>query len=261
MAVTAGTASRVRRGYGRSVLIGAAFSIAWSPCVGPILGVVLTLAAATGTVWHGALLLAAYSAGLGVWFIAFGASIGWLGPRLRAAQPQMHLVMIGAGVLFIVVGSLMFLGEFTKLNQYARSFGFLFEQTASTETRLSGNVGGAVGPAIAFFGGMVSFLSPCVLPLVPVYLANLAGEAVFGTGDPRADRRRVLSHAAAFVAGFAVVFIVLGASAGLVGTLLQDHLAGLTRVSGLVMVLFGMQMSGLIHVGVLERTYQLPAGP
>ena len=221
-----------RSGYPRSFTIGAAFSIAWSPCIGPILGVVLTLAATSGTAAQGALLLVFYALGLGVWFLAFGAAFGWLTPKLRQIQPYMPGMLVASGALFIVVGALMLLGEFGRLNSYFQSFGFLFDQTSSAEQSLSTNTSGALGPGIAFFGGIVSFLSPCVLPLVPVYLANLAGEAMQGTGDGGADRRRVFLHSVVFVVGFTLVFAIIGASAGFAGTLVQDQLDTLTRVGG-----------------------------
>ena len=252
-------AGMFRSGYPRSFAVGSAFSVAWSPCIGPILGVVLTLAATSGTAAQGALLLTFYALGLGVWFLAFGAFFGWLTPRMRSIQPYMPKLMMASGALFIVVGTLMLLGEFAKLNNYFQSFGFLFNQTSSTEESLSGGLDGAAGPAIAFFGGVVSFLSPCVLPLVPVYLANLAGEALTGTGDVRADRRRVMMHAVAFVIGFTLVFAALGASVGLIGNVFQEHLDTATRVGGVVLIVFGLQMSGLVHIPYLDRTYQVPA--
>jgi cytochrome c biogenesis protein CcdA len=244
------------QGYPRSLLIGAAFAAAWSPCIGPILGVVLTLAAASGTAAQGALLLACYSLGLGAWFLALGLFFGWLSPRLRRLQPHMQLLMIAGGALFIVVGALMFLGEFQRLNNYFAGFGFFFNSTASAETQLSGGVHGLFGPAVAFFGGVVSFLSPCVLPLVPAYLVNIAGETVLGGEQTsRAERRRIFRHALAFVAGFALVFTVLGASVGFVGSLLTGQGDLLTRIGGVVMIVLGMQMSGLIHLPYLDRTY------
>jgi cytochrome c biogenesis protein CcdA len=166
--------------------------------------------------------------------------------------------MIVSGALFIGVGTLMVLGEFGSLNNYFQNFGFLFSSTEGAEQDLSTGIDGAAGPAIAFFGGLVSFLSPCVLPLVPAYLANLAGEAVFGTGDAQADRRRVFGHSVAFVIGFTVVFALVGASVGFAGTLVQDSLDTLTQIGGVVLIAFGLQMSGLIHIPYLDRTYQLP---
>ncbi len=254
-------AAREGTGYRRSALIGSAFAVAWSPCIGPILGVVLTLAAASGTAAQGALLLAFYSLGLGVWFLAFGLLFGWIAPRIRALYPYLGRIMILSGVLFVAVGALMALGEFYRLNIYFQNFGFLFGTTESAERNLSGGVDGFTGPVIAFFGGMVSFLSPCVLPLVPAYLANLAGEALFGTGHPRTDRRRVLGHSAAFVLGFSAVFTVVGASLGFVGTLVQDSLDTLTRIGGVVLIALGLQMTGLVRIPYLDRTYQIPVEP
>jgi cytochrome c biogenesis protein CcdA len=253
-----GTRGLVAQGYPRSFLIGSAFSIAWSPCIGPILGVVLTLAATSGTAGQGALLLLAYALGLGVWFIAFGAFFGWIAPRLQVLKPHLQTLMVVSGGLFILVGALMVLGEFQRLNNYFVSFGFFFSETAGAEQDLTGGLDGALGPGVAFFGGLVSFLSPCVLPLVPAYLVNIAGEAVLsGAQATTADRRRVLRHSIAFVVGFALVFTVLGASVGFVGSLLTNHIETMTQIGGAVMMLFGMQISGLIHLPYLDRTYQI----
>ncbi len=261
MAATAGSVSSpwYRSGYPRSFTIGAAFSVAWSPCIGPILGVVLTLAATSGTAAQGALLLIFYSLGLGVWFLAFGAAFGWFAPRVRKLQPYMPGMMAVSGALFIVVGTLMLLGEFGRLNTYFQSFGFLFDQTASAEENLSTGTDGLAGPAIAFLGGIVSFLSPCVLPLVPVYLANLAGEALQLTNTSLAARRQVFMHSVVFVVGFTLLFAFVGASAGFLGGQVQQHLDTATRVGGVVLIVFGLQMSGLVNIPYLDRTYQIPA--
>jgi cytochrome c-type biogenesis protein len=98
-----------------------------------------------------------------------------------------------------------------------------------------------------------------VLPLIPVYLANLAGEAMNGSGDAQADRRRIFMHSVAFVIGFTLVFAILGASVGLVGNLLQQHLDTVTRVGGAVLIVMGLQTAGLVHIPFLDRTYQVPA--
>ena len=247
----------VRNGYPRSFATGAAFSVAWSPCIGPILGVVLTLAATSGTAGQGALLLTFYSLGLGVWFVGFAAFFGWISPRLRRLQPHMGKLMIGSSAIFIGIGTLMLLGEFARLNQYFQNFGFFFDQTSSVEEDLSGSVSGGLGPIVAFFGGMVSFLSPCVLPLVPAYLVNIAGEAVVGAEQTAATRRRVIAHSFAFVIGFTLVFAFIGASVGFIGNSVQQQLDTMTRIGGVVLIVFGMQMSGLIHIPFMERTYQI----
>ncbi len=151
----------------------------------------------------------------------------------------------------------MLLGEFSRLNQYFQNFGFFFDQTSGVEEDLSGNVGGGLGPLVAFFGGMVSFLSPCVLPLVPAYLVNIAGEAVVGRHQTAATRRRVITHSLAFVVGFTIVFAFLGASVGFIGNSVQQQLDTLTRIGGVILIVFGMQMSGLINIPFLDRTYQV----
>ncbi len=243
--------------YPRSAMLGAAFAVAWSPCIGPILGVALTMAAASGSWAQGGLLLASYSLGLGLWFLAFGAAFGWFHPRIRRLQPHMNKLMVITGAMFILVGALMFLGEFTRLNNYFLSFGFLFDRTVELESELATGVDGWLGPAIAFFGGIVSFLSPCVLPLVPAYLVNLAGETVLSGPETQRARLRIMGHAAVFVVGFAVVFTIAGASAGFAGTLITQHLDTVGRVAGAILIIFGMQIAGLIHIPYMERTYQV----
>lgn len=245
-------------GYPRSFAIGSAFSVAWSPCIGPILGVVLTLAAASGTAYQGAVLLTFYALGLGVWFLLFAAFFSWIQPRMRVLNPHLPKLLIFSGAVFIVLGGLMILGEFSELNRYFQDFGFFFDSTADVEADLSTGVDGVLGPVIAFFGGVVSFLSPCVLPLVPAYLVNIAGESVLGGGESTtAGRRRVIIHALAFIIGFTIVFAAIGASVGLVGSTVQDQLDTLTRIGGVILVVFGMQMAGLIHLPYLDRTYQV----
>jgi cytochrome c-type biogenesis protein len=107
--------------------------------------------------------------------------------------------------------------------------------------------------AIAFGAGMLSFLSPCVLPLVPAYLINLAGEsATLGT-----DRRRTIAHAAVFVAGFSAVFTLLWIGIALLGSLGGDLVVWLQRVAGLLLVVLGMHLIGLITIPLLERATDL----
>jgi cytochrome c-type biogenesis protein len=107
--------------------------------------------------------------------------------------------------------------------------------------------------AIAFGAGILSFVSPCVLPLVPAYLVNLAGEtAISGT-----DRRRTITHAAVFVAGFSAVFTLLWIGIALLGTLGADFVVWLQRIAGLVLVVLGMHMLGLITIPFLEQAANL----
>jgi len=89
---------------------------------------------------------------------------------------------------------------------------------------------------VAFVAGILSFLSPCVLPLVPVYLANLAGISVL-TSDPP-GRRYIMLHTISFIAGFSLVFTALGASFGLLGAMVPFGL--LNKIAGVLLILFGI---------------------
>jgi cytochrome c-type biogenesis protein len=97
---------------------------------------------------------------------------------------------------------------------------------------------------IAFLAGLVSFVSPCVLPLVPAYLSFLTGSSVEELrGSLSADARgRVVAHALAFIAGFTIVFVALGASASAVGTALRENQVLIARVGGILVIIFGFQM-------------------
>lgn len=99
---------------------------------------------------------------------------------------------------------------------------------------------GVAGPMVAFSAGVLSFLSPCVLPLVPIYITNLAGASFDAEGRSTATRGETFPHAVAFMVGLSVVFIALGASVGLVGFVLVDNLQTLETGAGLLMILLGV---------------------
>lgn len=98
---------------------------------------------------------------------------------------------------------------------------------------------------LAFAAGLASFLSPCVLPLLPVYLSYLSGVAVERL---EGERWQVLRVALAFVAGFSVVFVLLGVGAGGIGSLLLHQRRLLTTIAGAFLVLSGVAVMGLVHV-------------
>lgn len=107
--------------------------------------------------------------------------------------------------------------------------------------------------AIAFGAGILSFLSPCVLPLVPAFLVDMAGEAALaGT-----QRARTLVHALAFVLGFSTVFTLLWIAVALVGSFAGEMVSWLQKVGGLLLVVLGMQMLGLIRLPFLARELDL----
>ncbi len=102
-----------------------------------------------------------------------------------------------------------------------------------------------ISVAVAFAAGVVSFLSPCVLPLLPVYLSFVSGVGVDGLAT---SRRRLLGVALLFVAGFTAVFVVLGAGAGGAGALLGDYRRELEIAAGLFVALSGLAVAGLIRL-------------
>ncbi len=115
-----------------------------------------------------------------------------------------------------------------------------------------------VGIPIAFLAGIVSFASPCCLPLVPGYVSYMVST---NPGGPAASRRAGLFHSLAFVAGFTVVFIAIWASVGLVGYLFRDYLGLLRQLGGAVLIFMGLHVAGLISVSALHREAKLPIGP
>jgi cytochrome c-type biogenesis protein len=115
-------------------------------------------------------------------------------------------------------------------------------------------VGAGIGLLVAFLGGIVSFASPCCLPLVPAYLGYMVG----ATGA--ADRRRSLFHGLAFVSGFTLVFVAFWASIGAIGYALADNVKVLRQLGGAVLIVFGLQVAGVINLRALWRdTRALPA--
>ncbi|MHB8193733.1 MAG: cytochrome c biogenesis CcdA family protein [Bellilinea sp.] len=107
-----------RRSYFSSALLGITFSAGWSPCIGPILGMILTLAINGGSVSQGVILLAFYSLGLAIPFLIAAVGIGWVTSVLRKYAKVMHYVEIGMGVVLIIVGVMLFFGVFNTLSQF-----------------------------------------------------------------------------------------------------------------------------------------------
>jgi cytochrome c-type biogenesis protein len=113
----------------------------------------------------------------------------------------------------------------------------------------------------AFVAGLISFLSPCVLPLVPPYLVYLTGatiEHVANEETETASKRAVMISAALFVAGFSTVFVMLGASASLIGGLIRAWSAELSIIAGFVIVVMGLHFLGLTRIRLLMREGRLP---
>jgi cytochrome c-type biogenesis protein len=118
-----------------------------------------------------------------------------------------------------------------------------------------------VSIAAAFLAGLLSFLSPCVLPLVPPYLIYLAGASLERLADAEPEplvRRDALGAACLFVAGFSTVFVALGASASAIGALIQAYSQQLAILAGIVIIVMGVHFLGLTRVSILMREKRLP---
>jgi cytochrome c-type biogenesis protein len=107
-----------------------------------------------------------------------------------------------------------------------------------------------LGLALAFGAGLLSFISPCVLPLIPSYLTFITG---VGFDDLARERRAALVHAVLFVLGFTLIFVALGASATVLGRLLLAYRIWITRAGGALVVLFGLYLIGAVRVGAFDR--------
>src|SRR3984885_2880362 len=107
--------------------------------------------------------------------------------------------------------------------------------------------------------GLLSFLSPCVLPLVPPYLTFIAGTTIEDVAYERVARARrdVLLAAILFVLGFSTVFVALGATASVFGQVLRAHIATLSLIAGLAIILMGLHFLGVFRLGLLYREKRL----
>lgn len=113
---------------------------------------------------------------------------------------------------------------------------------------------------VALVAGLLSFLSPCVLPIVPPYLAYMGGISMGEmTGDSRA-RRRVILPAAFFVLGLSTIFLLLGFTASAFGGFVLQNQVLLAQISGVVVIVFGLHFLGLFRIPILDREVRLDAG-
>ncbi len=108
----------------------------------------------------------------------------------------------------------------------------------------------SVGVAISFTAGLLSFLSPCVLPLIPSYVTFVTGLSL---EDVQRSRRIALVHSLLFVAGFTLVFLALGATATAVGRLLGYHRVWIGRVGGALVIVLGLYLLGVFNIGLFAR--------
>lgn len=114
--------------------------------------------------------------------------------------------------------------------------------------------------SLAFGAGIVSFVSPCVLPLLPAYVTYLTGSSLEELAEGKGGgRRTMLLNGIFFVLGFTIVFVVLGLGFSSVGRLLTEHMGIVRRVGGVVVIVFGLYMAGLLQLMTLEREARMQA--
>jgi cytochrome c-type biogenesis protein len=164
--------------FGSSYLMGIFFTAGWTPCIGVTLGAIMTMGLAQQQALMAMVLAAAYALGLGVPFLIMGLLIDRATNILRRLRKYIRAFEIVTGVFLIFLGIFLITGQMTQFASAAARAGLLLD-TSAVET------GEATIP-IAFFAGLLSFLSPCVLPLVPAYLGYLGGRAVNQVAEEKA---------------------------------------------------------------------------
>ncbi len=163
-------AGRPELGFLSSFAMGMFFAAGWTPCIGLILGSILQLGF-QGQTGSSLLLAAGYALGLGVPFLIMGLLIDRLGRFLHKLTRYLRVIEIFTGVFLLGLGVLLISGELTSL----------IARLSGTFTTFDEGLAAGVGTPtffIAVLGGLLSFLSPCVLPLVPAYIGYLSGHAV-----------------------------------------------------------------------------------
>lgn len=175
-----------------SALLGVSFSAGWVPCIGPILASIFFLASGgaglgggvESRVIEGATLLAIYSLGLGVPFLVVGLAFSRASNVLRRLNRHAGIVSIISGIFLFYVAYLLWTERLVQLTtqfSFLNEWVFAMEETVTAATGAQGDIIGlsvvAASP-LAFFAGLISFLSPCVLPLVPAYIGYLSSAAL-----------------------------------------------------------------------------------
>jgi cytochrome c-type biogenesis protein len=165
-------------GYVRSGLVGMTFAAGWTPCVGPLLGAIITLglnasitASPSAAVLQSTILLFAYSMGLAIPFFIVAWGLDRATGLLRRLSRHVHLIEKISAFFLITIGVLLLVGSVSLLNQY---FSATPEWLYEFESNLFSST---ISLPLAFLAGLLSFLSPCVLPLIPIYLGYLTGVA------------------------------------------------------------------------------------
>jgi len=155
--------------YGGSALMGIFFAAGWSPCIGATLGAILTMGLSQQTVGQAMWLASAYSIGLGIPFLGMALGLERASGWLKRMRPYQKYFKIASGVFIIAIGLLLLTNTMTLIAIWAFKNGLFIDFSTYT---------GAPSYFTAIIAGLLSFLSPCVLPLVPAYLGYLSGHTL-----------------------------------------------------------------------------------
>ena len=159
--------------YFTSFLFGAAFAVGWTPCVGAVLGGILTLAAIQpGSAF---LLMLSYSLGLGIPFLLVGLFTSQFQNFIVKSVKWLQYVQYIFGVILIILGILVFVSQLSRIANLAFVSNLLIKYNLGS---VGAGAGMGLSVGLAFLAGLVSFLSPCVLPLIPAFLSYLAAVSV-----------------------------------------------------------------------------------
>jgi cytochrome c-type biogenesis protein len=155
--------------FGGSALMGIFFAAGWSPCIGATLGAILTMGLSQQTVGQAMWLASGYSLGLGIPFLVMALGLERANGWIKRVSRYRHAIQIASGIFIITIGILLFTNTMTLIAIWAFKNGLYVERFALF----------AAAPTYftAILAGLLSFLSPCVLPLVPAYLGYLSGHA------------------------------------------------------------------------------------
>jgi cytochrome c-type biogenesis protein len=159
-----------RNGYTASGLMGVFFAAGWTPCIGTILGAILTLGLNQATSGRAMILASGYAIGLGIPFLVIGLGVDRASRILTRFRNRVRLVQRISGLFLLLLGILIFTDQLTVLAIWAQRSGLYLSIPLAAST--------APSYLVAIAAGLLSFLSPCVLPLVPAYLGYLSGHAV-----------------------------------------------------------------------------------
>jgi len=155
--------------YNGSALMGIFFAAGWSPCIGATLGAILTMGLSQQTVGQAMWLASGYSIGLGIPFLALALGLERASGWLKRMRPYQQYFKIASGVFIIAIGILLLTNTMTLIAIWAFKNGLFIDFSTYT---------GAPSYLTAIAAGLLSFLSPCVLPLVPAYLGYLSGHTI-----------------------------------------------------------------------------------